>query len=170
MIAGGLLTTVANALLSAPEIAPNLIVFNLTVTGGYNGKDGWAAYIVTKKTRYVDWGGGSFWDKESVFNAEHFSGLPDNTFTEEMKRFIRTDLGRANQLGDGAPLVWLYETKCWKEALPRKTVYEGDSVRFVEVNPGEAADVLVIPKPATDLKRCREEFFREMADPGLFRR
>lgn len=36
-MSGGPLTTVANALLTNPEIAPNLVVFNLTVAGGYNG-------------------------------------------------------------------------------------------------------------------------------------
>lgn len=60
IIAGGPQTTVANALLTNPEIAPNLVVFNLTVDGGYNSKDGWAAYIVAKKTRSVDWAGGEF--------------------------------------------------------------------------------------------------------------
>ncbi len=69
VIVGGPQTTVANALLTNPEIAPNLVVFNLTVNGGYNGKDGWSAYIVAKRTRYVDWGGGEFWDKDSVFTA-----------------------------------------------------------------------------------------------------
>jgi hypothetical protein len=107
VIAGGPLTTVANALLTNPEIGPNMVVFNLTVTGGYNGKDGWSAYIVTKGTQYVDWGGGSFWDRDSVFREVHFQVLPENEFTADMKRFIRTDLGRANQLGDGAALVWL---------------------------------------------------------------
>jgi hypothetical protein len=57
--------------------------------------------IVAKKTRSVDWGGGEFWDKDSVFRAEQFDPLPDNPLTADKKRFIRTDLGRANQLGDG---------------------------------------------------------------------
>ena len=93
VIVGGPQTTVANALLTNPEIATNLVVFNLTVTGGYNGKDGWSAYIVAKRTRSVDWGGGEFWDKDSVFRPEFFEALPDNAFTIDMKRFIRTDLG-----------------------------------------------------------------------------
>jgi hypothetical protein len=79
IIAGGPQPTVANALLTNPEIAPNLIVFDPTVNGGYNGKDGWAACIVAKKTRYVDWGGGAFWDKDSVFRTERFAGFIQNT-------------------------------------------------------------------------------------------
>lgn len=168
VIAGGPLTTVANALLTNPEIAPNMIVFNLTVSGGYNGKDGWSPYIVAKKTRYVDWGGGSFWDKDSVFTAQHFDVLPDNDFTADMKRFIRTDLGRANQLGDGAPLVWLYQSSCWTDAVVRRVEFHGSSTRFTPVDESADGDLLVIPKSATDLKASREEFFRVLTEPGLF--
>ncbi|MBX3744733.1 MAG: hypothetical protein KF833_05440 [Verrucomicrobiae bacterium] len=171
IIAGGPQTTVANALLTNPEIAANLVVFNLTVSNyGYNGKDGWAAYIVAKRTRYVDWGGGAFWDRDSVFRAEHFDRLPDNPFTEDMKRFIRTDLGRANQLGDGAPLVWLFQPMCWTGAEIRRAEFEGRALVFRPVPPGEAGDVLVIPKAATDLPASREEFFRVMTHPRLFAR
>lgn len=53
IVSGGPLTTVANALLTNLEIAANLVVFNLTVAGGYNGKDAWGVYIVAKQTRLV---------------------------------------------------------------------------------------------------------------------
>jgi hypothetical protein len=168
VIAGGPQTTVANALLSDPEIAPNLVVFNLTVTGGYNGKDAWSPYIVAKRTRYVDWGGGEFWDKDSVFRAEDFERLPDNPFTADMKRFIRTDLGRANQLGDGAALVWLFQPKCWTGAEVRHAEWHGSAMGYVPPPPGAPGDVLVIPKAATDLRASRDEFFRVLSDPVLF--
>jgi hypothetical protein len=168
IIAGGPQTTVANALLTNPEIASRLVVFNLTVSGGYNGKDAWAAYIVAKKTRSVDWGGGEFWDKDSVFRAEHFDPLPDNPFTADMKRFIRTDLGRANQLGDGAPLVWLWQPRCWTAAELRRAEFQDTTMRYTTVKAGESGDVLVIPKTATDLKTSREEFLRVMTHQNLF--
>lgn len=169
VVAGGPLTTVANALLTNPEIASNLVVFNLTVSDyGYNGKDGWAAYIVAKRTRYVDWGGGAFWDRDSVFTAKDFEALPDNPFTQDMKRFIKTDLGRANQLGDGAPLVWLWAPRCWTGVEVRRAEFQGRALVFRPVPPGEQGDVLVIPKSATDLKACREEFFRVLAQPAVY--
>jgi len=169
VIVGGPQTTVANALLSAPEIAPNLVVFNLMVSSyNYNGKDAWSAYIVAKMTRYVDWGGGRFWDRDSVFKATHFDGLPDNPFTMDMKRFIRTDLGRDNQLGDGAALVWLYQPKCWMGAEVHRAGFDGKALVFTPAKPDEAGDVLVIPKSATDLQASREEFFRVLGTPGLF--
>jgi len=168
VVVGGPQTTVANALLTNPEIAPNLVVFNLTVTGGYNGKDGWSAYIVAKRTRSVDWGGGEFWDKDSVFTAQDFERLPDNPFTRDMKRLIETDLGRANQLGDGAPLVWLFQPKCWTGAEIRKAEFSGTTMHYTQVRPGESGDVLVIPKSATDLQACRFEFFRVLSDPEVY--
>ena len=63
VIAGGALTTVANALLFDPEIGPNMVVFGLTVSYyGYNGKDGWSAYVVAKRTRLVEWATKMFWE------------------------------------------------------------------------------------------------------------
>jgi hypothetical protein len=171
IICGGPLTTVANALLVDPDIADRILVFNLTVNGGYNGKDAWAVYIVCKLARYVDWGGGAFWDRDSVFRPADFDPLPDNPMTREMKRFIRTDLGRANQLGDGAPLVWLFQPSCWRRAEPRRAVYVEGTYPFVGFDPvsdPQQADLLVIPKDATDIPACRQEFLRVLMDPQLF--
>ena len=169
IVVGGAMTTVANALLTDPDIAPNIVVFGLTVSSyGYNGKDGWSSHIVAKRAPLVEWATGTFWDKDSVFKAEHFSKLPDNPFTEDMKRFIKTDLGRANPLGDGAPLVWLYNNECWKGVKLRKAVWRGPATDFLEVNSRGEADVLDIPKAQTDLQECREEFFRVLTNPRLF--
>jgi hypothetical protein len=89
-------------------------------------------------------------------------------FTLDMKRFIKTDLGRANQLGDGAPLVWLYNPKCWQGTKIRKAVWRGPATDFVEAEEGEAGDVLDIPRSQTDLLESRKEFFRVLTQPGLF--
>lgn len=169
IVVGGPLTTVANALLADPEIAPNIVVFGLTVSYyGYNGKDGWSTYIVAKKAPLVEWATGSFWDKDSVFTAKQFEVLPENSFTQDMKRFIRTDLGRANQLGDGAPLVWLYNPRCWEGAKIREAVWRGPGTDFTEVSAGQHGDVLDIPKTQTNLAECRKEFFRVLTDPELY--
>jgi hypothetical protein len=171
IISGGPLTTVANALLTNPEIAPNLVVFNILVGSyGYNGKDGWSAFIVAKKTRYVDWGGGKFWDKNSVFTAKDFEALPNNPFCDDMRHLIDSDLGQANQLGDGAPLVWLFQPKCWTGAEVRGAEMRGRAVEFTPIRPGEKGDMIAIPKSATDVRRCREEFFRVLTNPALFER
>jgi len=166
VIAGGPLTTVANALLMDPEIAPNMVVFGLTVSYyGYNGKDGWSAYVVANRTHLVEWATKMFWERGSVFGPHHFANLPDNPFCNEMKAFIKTNLGMANQLGDGAPLVWLYAPACWTGAQTRRAVWKGKAVEFITDTPG---DVLDIPRANTDLKRCREEFFRVLGNPAVY--
>lgn len=171
VICGGPLTTVANALLTHPDIADRLVVFNLTIAnGGYNGKDAWSAWIVIRRTRYVDWGGGAFWDRDSVFQPADFDDLPDNPMTREMKRLMRSDLGRANQLGDGAPLVWLFQPACWSGAERRRATFRDGVVVFEPVLRGQPADLLIIPKPATRLEICRQEFFRVLREPSLFAR
>ncbi len=162
------MSTVANALLTNPEIAPNLVVFNLTVAGGYNGKDAWSPYVVAKQTRLVDWATGTFWDKNSVFTKEHFETLPKNPFCDDMRRLIASDLGQANQLGDGAALVWLWQNRCWTGVKRRKAVWSGGRLSFEEAEEGEPASLLDIPKASTDLKASREEFFRVLTQAELF--
>ena len=169
IVSGGPLTTVANALLLAPDIAPRIVVFNILVSHyGYNGKDGWAAYIVAKQTRYVDWGGRSFWDKNSVFTAKDFEALPKNPFCDDMRRLIKSNLGQANQLGDGAPLVWLFNPGCWTGVESHRAGFKGKAVEFNPAKPGEAGDVLVIPKAPTELRQRRDEFFRVLANPAVY--
>jgi hypothetical protein len=169
VICGGPLTTVANALLTNPEISTNLVVFSLSVSSyQYNGKDAWSPYIVAKRTRLVEWATGQFWDKNSVFHSSHFEVLPHNPFCDDMRRLIASDLGQANQLGDGAPLVWLWRHNCWTGVRLRHAVWGDNSVRFDTVDQQTEADVLEIPKSSTDLEACRAEFFRVLTDPSLF--
>ena len=124
---------------------------------------------MAKRTRLVDWATGTFWDKNSVFTVRDFDSLPTNAFCDDMRRLIRSNLGQANQLGDGAPLVWLWQNRCWSNVKLRKAVWTGKYVRFDAVSDRAEADVLDIPKPSTDLKACRDEFFRVLRNPSLFR-
>lgn len=166
VVTGGPLTTVATALLLEPSIAERIIVFGLSTHNfAYNGKDGWSAYIVAKRARYVEWAAGSFWDRNGVFEPAHFDSLPDNPLTAWMKRFIRTDLGAANQMGDGAPLAWLNNPSCWTGAETREASFNGKAVIYQK---SETADILNIPKANTDMKKTRKEFFRVFQTPDLF--
>jgi hypothetical protein len=85
-----------------------------------------------------------------------------------MKRFIKTDLGRANQLGDGAPLVWLFQPRCWTGAETHRASFQGKALSLTRAQPGEAGDALVIPKAATDLGASREEFFRVLTNSAVY--
>lgn len=53
-----------------------------------------------------------------------------------MRRFIRTELGRANQPGDGAPLVWLWAPRFWTGAEVRRAVFQGRALVVRPVSPG----------------------------------
>lgn len=64
--------------------------------------------------------------------------------------------------------MWLFQPRCWTGAEVRRAEFRGKAVEFVPVRKGEAGDVLVIPKAATDLKACREEFFRVLANPRIY--
>jgi hypothetical protein len=75
-----------------------------------------------------------------------------------------------NTLGDDAPLVWLWQPRCWNRAEVRRAEFHGTTMHYATVKSGETGDVLVIPKAATDLKASREEFLRVMTSPGLFPR
>ena len=170
VIVGGPLTTVANALLADPEIGDRMVVFTLTVDrNGYNGKDGWSVFVVASRTRVVDWGTGAFWKPSSVLRPGDFAGLPDNPFTADMKRLIASDLGLANQLGDGAPLVWLWQPKCWTAAEVRQCVWADGQPQFRTFSGRPTAPTLLtIPREATDLPACRREFFRVVGDPKTY--
>ncbi|MCB1210844.1 MAG: glycoside hydrolase family 140 protein, partial [Verrucomicrobiales bacterium] len=87
---------------------------------------------------------------------------------EDMRRLIRSNLGESNQLGDGAPLVWLFNPKCWTDVEIHHADFKGKAVEFSPAKPGETGDVLVIPKAKTNLKECAAEFFGVLRDPALF--
>lgn len=163
---GGPLTTVANALLLEPEIGENMVVFTLTVSEyGYNGKDGWSVYVTAKRTYLVDWGMGKFWDRNSVLRPEHFKDIPKSPIGDEMRRFIQTDLGQANQMGDGSATVWFYNNRCWRGVEERGVEYKGPATVLPKREPSE---VLGIPKEKSDLEEMRKEFFRVMNDPRVY--
>jgi hypothetical protein len=166
VVVGGPLTTVANALLEDPGIGRNMVVFALSVSSyGYNGKDGWSVYVVARRTHLVEWATGAFWKKNEVFAPADFRVLPDNPMCRDMRRLIGGNLGQANQLGDGAPLVWLFRNRCWTGAVGRRAVLRGRATDFVKGGP---PDVLDVPREKTDFRQMREEFFRVLTDPRVY--
>lgn len=54
----------------------------------------------------------------------------------------------------------LYDNDWWFDVF--------DNMHYTALPPGHQGDVLLIPKSATNLKACRDEFFRAMTTPGLF--
>lgn len=79
---GGNPTTVANALIQAPDIAEKIIVFTLNL-GHYNGTDETAVYELCKRAKVINWAWEYFYPQEACFksNDSRFSSripaLPD---------------------------------------------------------------------------------------------
>jgi hypothetical protein len=92
-----------------------------------------------------------------VFAQQDFQHLPENEFNNDMKRLINTELGQLNQLGDGAPIVWLWDNSCWLDAKVVSVDFKAPATVFVD---GSDADVLMIPKEKTNLGAMRKEFFQ----------
>ena len=74
-----------------------------------------------------------------------------------MRPLNATGLGETNQLGEGSPLVWLWDTRGGRDAMRRRAHWSGNVPGLPESGyaPG---DVLDIEQSKTDLKRCREKF------------
>lgn len=96
------------------------------------------------------------------------ANLRGNIVSRDMWRLIKDNLGQANQLGDGAPLVWLFNPKCWTGVELQRAEYKGKAVEFSPVPSRDPGDLLVIPRAKTDLIQCHDEFFRVLRDPSLF--
>ncbi len=160
---GGPFTTVANAYLTEPDIAENMVVFG--ITSGYNDKDQWACYVVCKQLKFGLWGRNYFWPKGEVLPAKEFDSLPDNEVCNFMKKFMRKDLGIANQLGDGAWITWLYDNRCFNDV--NKYLVENEPING-EIVTDDNYDILSIPEEGSDFKFMREEFFSTLRTNKLW--
>lgn len=146
---GGPCTTVANAYLSDPTIADRMIVFQVD-GGAYNGKDTWSWEIVQQRCLFVNWAKGYFWGEWSRWNPKAFDKLPNNPLGETLKKYARSDLGKANQWGDGAWIFHLFEPRCLTK---------------LEKQPGFG---LTVPRDGTNISMMETEFFKTMTHPKAF--
>lgn len=149
IFAGGPCTTVAAAYLTDPSIAERMIVFQID-GGGYNGQDGWAWEIVKQRCYFANWARGYFWDKINTWNPEPFSNLPDNPLCNLLKKYAKSELGKANQWGDGAWIFQTFEPRC----LSKAEDYDGVAI--------------TIPKDGTNLTMISNEFFSTMKDTAVW--
>jgi len=118
----------------------------------------------------LGWSGTWVLGQEFRFHSGRLRITPKNPFCDDMRRLIQGNLGQANQLGDGAPLVWLFDPKCWSGVEIHRADFKGKAVEFTLAKQGDTGDVLVISKANTDMKECATEFFRVLRDPALFPR
>ena len=135
VIVGGPLTTVASALLTAPEIGDRLIVM-MTDIDGYNGTDPWANYVVATRAKLANFGASPLWWPQRpdppVLPIERCEALPDGPLAAEILRVAsmfweRSTLedrpDRDDGFADGAGLFLLTRPESWLEV--RKVRVDG---------------------------------------------
>lgn len=143
LFVGGPCTTVATAYLAAPEIADRVVVFQVD-GGAYNGKDGWSWHIVQTRLRFANWARGYSWGSWSNWNPARFDSLPLNALGDTIRKYANSDLGKANQWGDGAWIFHLYEPRIFTKVEE----YDGTAI--------------TIPRDGTNVSAIENEFFKTM--------
>jgi hypothetical protein len=146
---GGSCTTIATAYLADPTIADKVIVFQID-GGGYNGSDQWAWQITMKRFRFANWARGYFWKEVSTWDPTPFKELPDNPLGRLLKEYARSNLGKANQWGDGAWVYHLFDSRC----LTKAEDYDKNAI--------------TVPKSGTNAGRMRDEFVATMTNPAVY--
>ncbi|MDB6135084.1 MAG: hypothetical protein JWM59_3327 [Verrucomicrobiales bacterium] len=143
---GGSCTTIASAFLAEPSITERIVVFQVD-GGGYNGSDQWAWDITRRHFKFVNWARGYFWGNVSVWPEARFKELPENPLGGFLRGYAASDLGKANQWGDGAWLFQLFAPGCI-------TAVEDDDQQGITV-----------PRHGNNTRAMEDEFFRTMKTP-----
>lgn len=149
IFAGGPCTTVASAYLADPSIVDRTIVFQVD-GGAYNGKDSWSWEIVKQRCRFANWARGYFWGDWSRWNPRRFEKLPRNPLGNALRNYANSDLGKANQWGDGAWIFAVFEPRCITKAVD----YDGVAI--------------TVPREGTNVKAMEDEFFATMTNPIVY--
>jgi hypothetical protein len=176
---GGNATTVACALIQAPDIAARMIVFTLNL-GHYNGTDQTTVYELCKRAKVVNWAWTYFYPSEACFksNDPRFQerippvpGKPQNSDSPgwEIKDYFLNDLLKRNivhinQIGDGPTLVWLLNNRCFTQARKWR-VTQGRSGQEVVAAGG---DWDVVDICGQDYALMGETFFEWMSKEEIY--
>jgi hypothetical protein len=111
VVAGGPLTTVANAYLTDPSIAPRMVVMSV-FPFSINRYDSLANYLVAKRCRLIVWGGDYLW--KTGMDTAWAGALPGGSrLHERLRSSLRSGW---NQLGDMAPIAYLSDRRAWTGA------------------------------------------------------
>lgn len=162
VVAGGPLTTVANAYLADNSIASRMIVIAI-YPFSLNSGDTVSTYVVAKRCRLVVWGRNYIW-KGSLDQAR-IAALPGSRMGERLKAF-HTANARAGyvSLGDLAPVAYLFDRRVWTSAgmqrfAPPLSVQPASDLAF---------DFLDIPEDGNDWSAYPREFFAAFANAAAF--
>jgi hypothetical protein len=160
VVVGGPLTTVANAYLTDPSIAPRMIVAG-TFTYGMQPEDTVANYLVARKCRFLQWARDYVWAGKT--DTSLIRGIPPTLMGERVRAFLFAN-AKSLPFGDIAPVVYLFHPQVWKSADIVKVN------RAMEVRPASdiTFDFVDIPFLANDWSGYGPEFFGALANPRAY--
>jgi gliding motility-associated-like protein len=122
---GGNVSTVANAYLKDPSIAPKIVVLQIhgyhnypNKTVSYNTTDPWATYVVMKKFKYVNWAGDSrswYWTPRKNVNLTQamVNTLPNNPLANAVKTWYSRFFARES-LADAPMVLYFFNNSLWR--------------------------------------------------------
>jgi hypothetical protein len=160
VVAGGPLTTVAQAYLTDPSIASRMVVASV-FTYNLQSRDSTANYLVAKKCRYLQWGRTYTWAGKQ--DTTRLKDIPLTRMGERLRGFIRSSPAKLS-LGDMAPVAFLYRRGLWKTAQMVKV----NSALEVQAASDITFDFLDIPADANDWQGFNDAFYAAMGDPRLY--
>jgi hypothetical protein len=160
VLAGGPLTTVAQAYLTDPSIAPRMVVAGV-FTYNLQAADSVANYLVAKKCRFVQWGRNYTWG--GVKDTLRLGEIPLSRMGERVRGFISAG---SNKLpyGDIAPVAYLFRRGLWKTARMVKV----SSTLEVQTASDITFDFLDIPMAANDWQAYNDEFYATLSNPKAY--
>jgi hypothetical protein len=159
VVVGGPLTTVAQAYLTDPSIAPRMVVagvfsFNL------QSSDSVANYLVAKKCRFVQWGRTYIWVGQR--DSARLQEIPPSRMGERTRAYLATTPKLS--LGDIAPVAYLFDRRLWKTAQ----MVQVSSTLEVQTASDITFDFLDIPLAANEWTRYENAFYAALAEPRAY--
>jgi hypothetical protein len=160
VVAGGSLSTVANAVLLDPSIVDKMVVFG-AYNNDLNAKDSLASYLVARKCRFVEWGRDYFWAGPGPSAA----ALPQNWMGRQLTAFRDSTFFPPLFFADFAALPFLVDGRSWKSARVARVLSPPLNVSLEASGPFDFID---IPQDANDWALMDQVFFSVLADSGAY--
>lgn len=160
VVVGGPLTTVAQAWLTDPSIAPRMVV-----AGAFsymtNPEDTVANYLVARKCRFVQWGRNYFWAGKA--DTSLIRAIPASRMGERVRGYLFAN-SSAPSYGDLAPLAFLFRRSLWTRADIVKVT------RNLDVRPASdiTFDFVDIPASANDWIGYQDVVMGALADARAY--
>lgn len=160
VVVGGPLTTVAQAWLTDPSIAPRMVVAGV-FTYNIEAEDSVANYLVARKCRFVQWGRTYTW--AGAPDTSLVKTIPATRMGERTRGFLAANSAKIS-LGDIGPGVFLFRRSVWKGADMMKVS------RAMNVQPASdfTFDFLDIPAAANDWQGYQTEYYAALSDPRAY--